>query len=146
MCSGARYNPAETSNTRAHLNGAFAPHISHVEKRTPKLELPRYDGNSDPQRFLQVFENACDVYGKTSNDAMVQLFSMTMIDKAHEWFFNLDRDEKIDWSLLKKSFIKRFKPFRLIESHFVKLSNIKMAKDEKVCDCIERFKRLKSQV
>lgn len=131
---------------RDDQHAQHVPHIARFDKRTPKLDLPKLDGNVDPYRFLQTFENACEVYGEYTDDAKVQLFSMTMVDKSREWFFNLDRDDRQDWSELKESFVKRFQPFRLAESLFVKLSNIKMKKDEQVRDYIERFKRLRSQV
>ena len=49
-----------------------------AERRTPRLELPKFDGGMDPHRFIQIFENACEVYGETSSESIVQLFSMAL--------------------------------------------------------------------
>ena len=114
-------------------------------RRAPRLELPHYDESKDPARFLQIYEEACEVFGETGEQDKMKLFSMTLYGLAKDWYYNLDPAEKMDWPTLKTAFIKRFKSMKFSDSPFIQISHIKMSKKEKVRDYVERLKRLKTE-
>ena len=114
-------------------------------RRASRLELPHYDKTRDPTRFLQIYEEACEVFGETGEQDKMKLFSMMLYGLAKDWYYNLDPAERMDWTTLKTAFIKRFKSMKFSDSPFTQISHIKMGKKEKVRDYVERLKRLKTE-
>ena len=102
--------------------------------------MPHYDETKDPARFLQIYEETCEVFGETGAQYKMKLFSMTLYGLAKDWYYNLDTAERMDWATLKTAFIKRLKSMKFSNSSFIQISHIKMGKNEKVRDYIERLK------
>lgn len=75
-----------------------------------RLEFPKYEGQEDPLGWLQ----KCEQFfrgQKTPETEKVWLASYHLVDSAHQWYFQLERDEgEPNWRNFKEYLNLRFGP------------------------------------
>lgn len=143
---GAAALPAEAEPARMDPMGQPIPAVPlQTIRRAPRLEMPKYDGSSDPIRFFQIYEQACVIYGENTSEERLKLFPMSLQGAAQDWFFNQSTEERTTWEAVKAALITRFKPAKFLEDPFLLLSKVKMGRREGVRDYIERVKHLRSE-
>src|ERR1700679_1499843 len=83
------YNPAVVPPPMEYVR----PPVQQVHRRYPRLELPTYDGTTDPIRFLQIFAEACEICGEVNPPDKLRLFPHTLKGAAQDWYFNQTLEE-----------------------------------------------------
>ena len=53
-----------------------------IVRRAPRLDLPKYNGLTDPVRFLQIYVESCEVYGEIYPQDKLKLFPMALTVRA----------------------------------------------------------------
>ena len=97
-----------------------------IVRRALLLDLPKYNGLTDPVRFLQIYAESCEVYAEIYPQDKLKLFPMALTGASQDWYYNQDETERTDCETVKRALITQFKPWKFMEDPFLLLSKIKM--------------------
>src|SRR4051812_48147279 len=77
----------------------------------------RYAGDRHPSEHLLYFSQLCSLFnlaGVTMEFVMRKLFSVSLKDKASDWYKLLDNSDLLEWQELMSLFYAKFYPLREI--------------------------------
>eukprot|EP01018_Ginkgo_biloba_P024003 Gb_29605 [translate_table: standard] len=69
-----------------------------------RIQLPTFDGQTDPDRHLTQFLDACLANGVRNPHHLMQLFPTSLRGDAYDWYVGLELDSITTWSQLGRSF------------------------------------------
>ncbi|XP_014499259.1 uncharacterized protein LOC106760325 [Vigna radiata var. radiata] len=113
------------------------------EKPPPTLE--RYDGSTDPDNHLRIFTNAMAFY-KDSYPIICKVFSLSLRDKALEWYHTLPPNTVDCFATVETLFRKQYASNRKQKMTPAELVNTKQGKDKTLKEFIQRYNEVVRRV
>jgi hypothetical protein len=97
--------------------------------------VPRYDGDTNPNVWLEDYLLACHAEGATNDLFVIKNLLLYLGDSAQTWLENLPRDKINDWTELRRVFISNF------QGKQWELRNYKKQPVESLREYIRRFSK-----
>ena len=107
-------------------------------QRRTKVPLPTYKGKTDPDTYMQEFNNVCLANQEDTDAIKLQLFPVTLKKRALEWYSQFGPNHFPDWPSLGLAFLMRFRTKKSEGEVIESLSSLKQKKDETVEEFYER--------
>jgi hypothetical protein len=70
--------------------------------------MPRYDRDTNPSVWLEVYRLACHAEGATDDLFVIKNLPLYLGDSARTWLEHLPRDKINDWTDLRRVFVENF--------------------------------------
>jgi hypothetical protein len=118
--------------------------LSHGHNLTKPLQLPMYDGHSDPKQFLMSYEATISSYGGNAA-VMAKSFVMAVRNVAQTWYSSLRPGTITSWKKLKDMLVTSFQGFQtkpVIAQAFFQCTQ---DHEEYLQAYVRRFLRLRAQ-
>ena len=128
----ANNNPPGVGNNPPSAANMAAPH------RRTKVPLPTYKGKTDPDTYMQEFNNVCLANQEDTDAIKLQLFPVTLKKRALEWYSQFGPNHFPDWPSLGLAFLMRFRTKKSEGEVIESLGSLKQKKDETVEEFYER--------
>jgi hypothetical protein len=108
------------------------------------LQLPMYDGHSDPKQFLMSYEATISSYGGNAA-VMAKSFIMAVRNVAHTWYSSLRPGTITSWHKLKDMMVTSFQVFQTKPVTAQALFQCTQDHEEYLQAYVQRFLRLRAQ-
>ena len=132
-----RVSPPPNNNNTSPGVGNDSANMAAQPQKT-KVPLPTYNGKTDPDTYMQEFNNVC-LANQEDTDAMkLQLFSVTLNKKTLEWYSQFGPNHFSDWPSLGAAFLMRFRTKKSKDEVIESLGSLKQKKDETIEEFYER--------
>ena len=109
-----------------------------AQPRRTKVPLPTYKGKTDPDTYMQKFNNVCLANQKDTDAIKLQLFPVTLKKRALEWYSQFAPNHFSDWPALRAAFLMRFRIKKSEGEVIESLGSLKQKKDETMEEFYER--------
>ena len=130
--------PANNNNVPSFGNNPSNPANMAAQPRRTKVPLPTYKGKTDPDTYMQEFNNVCLANQEDTDAIKLQLFPVTLKKRALEWYSQFGPHHFPDWPSLGAAFLMRFRSKKSEGEVIESLGSLKQKKDETVEEFYER--------
>ena len=135
-----KVSPPPPINTNFPGVGNNPPNSANMaaQQRRTKVPLPTYKGKTDPDTYMQEFNNVCLANQEDTDAIKLQLFPVTLKKRALEWYSQFGPNYFPDWPSLGTAFLMRFRSKKSEGEVIESLGSLKQKKDETVEEFYER--------
>eukprot|EP01018_Ginkgo_biloba_P021560 Gb_31311 [translate_table: standard] len=110
-----------------------------------RIPLPTFDGQTDPNRHLTQFLDACLENGVRNPHHLMQLFPTSLHGDAYDWYVGLELGSITTWSQLGRSFHDGFALAGQSEHALSKLLNCKQQSQETIRAYVTHFRNVRNR-
>ena len=103
--------------------------------------MPKYDGETNPNVWLEDYRLACRAGGAQDDFFIIKNLPLHLADSAHTWLEHLPRGRIDSWAELRKAFIGNFQGTYARPGNQWELRNCKQQRGESLRDYICRFSK-----
>jgi hypothetical protein len=103
--------------------------------------VPRYDGDSHPNVWLEDYRLACHAGGATDDLFIIKNLLLYLGDSTRTWIEYLSWDKIHDWTNLRRVFVGNFQCTYMRPGTQWELRNCKQQPGESLCEYIWRFSK-----
>ncbi|GJN23894.1 hypothetical protein PR202_gb11586 [Eleusine coracana subsp. coracana] len=138
---------ADANRRRVHGIKAYIPrlHIARWQKLFKLVPIEKYDGQTNPREWLQLYSKAIQSAGDDSY-VMANYLPVCLDPAVRIWLTSLPEESITSWGDLNKKLIESFQATRNRPGNHFDLTRIKQKTDEPLRDYIKRFCAKKTEI